>query len=89
MDPSSLTKVRISQSALCAFASAFMLVTLAFCVKCRRTLECTLHSVNMNGNFQDFLSKFTYFGKNQGECSKFTVLKLCRVNDMVNKIYFD
>ena len=32
----------ISQSALCAFASAFTLVTLALCVKCRRTLKGTL-----------------------------------------------
>ena len=48
-----------------------------------------LHSVNMNGDFQDFWSNFTYSGKNQGECGKITVLTLCRVNVMVNKIYFD
>ena len=40
---SSLTKTPISQSALCAFASAFTLVTLALCVKCWRTLKGTLH----------------------------------------------
>ena len=33
----------ISQSALCTFASAFTLVTLALCVKCRRSLKGTLH----------------------------------------------
>ena len=43
----------------------------------------------MNGDFQDFWSNFTYSGKNQGECGKITVLTRCRVNDMVNKIYFD
>ena len=41
---SSLTKTLISQSALCAFASAFTLVTLALCLKCRRTLKGTLLS---------------------------------------------
>ena len=39
---SSLTKTLISQSALCAFASVLTLVTLALCVKCRRTLKGTL-----------------------------------------------
>ena len=39
----SLTKTLFSQSALCTFASAFTLVTLALCVKCRRTLKGTLH----------------------------------------------
>ena len=38
---SSLTKTLISQSALCTFASVFMLVTLALCVKCWRTLKET------------------------------------------------
>ena len=52
-------------------------------------LPLDLHSVNMNGNFQDFWSNSTYFSKYQGECGKFTVLTYCRVNDMVNKIYFD
>ena len=43
---SSLTKTLISQSALCTFAfTAFMLVMLALCVKCRRTLERTFRSV--------------------------------------------
>ena len=41
---SSLTKTLISQSALCTFASAFTLVTLALCVKCRRTLKETLYN---------------------------------------------
>ena len=39
---SSLTKTIISQSALCTFASAFTLVTLGLCAKCRRTLKGTL-----------------------------------------------
>ena len=39
---SSLTKMLISQSPLCVFASAFTLITLALCVKCRRTLKGTL-----------------------------------------------
>ena len=39
---SSLTKTLISQSAPSTFASAFTLVTLALCVKCRRTLKETL-----------------------------------------------
>ena len=39
---SSLTKTLISQSAMCTFASAFTLVMLALCVKCRRTLKGTL-----------------------------------------------
>ena len=38
---SSLTKMLISQSALCAFASAFTLVMLAWCVKCQRSLKRT------------------------------------------------
>ena len=42
---SSLTKTLISQSASSTFASAFTFVTLALCVKCRRTLEETLVSV--------------------------------------------
>ena len=41
-DPSSLTKPLISQSVLCAFASAFTLVMPALFVKCRRTLKGTL-----------------------------------------------
>ena len=50
-----------------------------------------LHSVNMNGDSRIFDLNFTYSGKNRGECGKITVLtlSLCRVNDMVNKIYFD
>ena len=44
-DPSSLTKMLISQSMLCTFASAFTLVTLALCVtECRRTLKGTFKS---------------------------------------------
>ena len=39
---SSLTKTLISQSTLCTFASAFTLVTLTLCVKCRRTVKGTL-----------------------------------------------
>ena len=41
-EPSSWTKTLISQSALCTFASAFTLITLALCMKCRRTLKGTL-----------------------------------------------
>ena len=44
---SSLTKTLISQSALCTFASAFTLVTLALCVKCRRTLKGTLIAIKV------------------------------------------
>ena len=39
---SSLTKMLVSQSPLCVFASAFTLITLALCVKCQRTLKGTL-----------------------------------------------
>ena len=44
-DPSSLTKTLTNQSALCAFASVFTLVTLTLCVKCRRTLKGTLNVI--------------------------------------------
>ena len=47
---SSLIKTRISQSALCTFASAYTLVTLPFCVKCRRTLKGTLHALTTKQN---------------------------------------
>ena len=40
-----MTKARISQSALCTFASAFMPVTLALCVKCQRTLKGTINII--------------------------------------------
>ena len=43
---SSFTKTRISQSALCAFASACTLVTLALCVKCRRFVTGTVRKFN-------------------------------------------
>ena len=44
-NPSSLTKMLVSQSVLCTFTSAFTLVTLALCVtECWRTLKGTLKS---------------------------------------------
>ena len=47
---SSLTKTLISQSALCALTSALTLVTLALCVKCRRSLKETLINFSLNNN---------------------------------------
>ena len=45
-----------------------------------------LHSMKFEQISGFFLSNFTYFLKNQGAGGKFTVLAVCRVNDMANKI---
>ena len=40
-------------------------------------------------DFRDFWSNLIYFCKNHSEFGKYSVLSMCRVNDMANKIKLD